>query len=267
MAEETTRRERRATARVERQERERADAIRARQRRRLWQLGGAVALAAAIIVAIVLATGSGGDSGPKLRAGETVAGSRDAAALFAGIPQRGITLGNPRAPVTFVEFADLQCPFCRDYTAQVLPSLVNQYVKDGRVKMEFRNFTILGTDSVRAAQMAEAVALQNRMWNFIDVFYANQATENTGYVTDAFLQRIGRAVPGVDVTRAMNDRGIASVQRALQEAQTDAANNGFQSTPSFLVGPTGGQLRELRVSAFEVRQFTGALDKALAQAR
>jgi protein-disulfide isomerase len=263
-----TRRERRAAQRVERQERERADAARARQRKRLFQLGGALALAAAIIVVIVIATGGGSsdDGKPALRAGETVAGSRDAVARFAGIDQRGITLGDPRAPVTMVEFADLQCPFCRDYTATTFPTLVDQYVRTGKVKMEFRNLAFIGTDSTRAAQMAEAVGQQNQLWPFIDTFYANQETENSGFVTDEFLRRIAGAIPGVDVQRAYDDRGVASVQRQLDEASSEATRFGITGTPSFLIGRTGGDLEVLEVrSGFPLEDYTGPIDRLLAQ--
>lgn len=266
MAEET-RRERRASARAERQERERAEAARARQRRRLWQLGGALALAAAIIVVIVIATGGGDDNRPEIRAGESIAGSADANALFRGIPQRGITLGDPRAPVTMVEFADLQCPFCRDYTQQAMPTIVEQYVRDGRVKLEFRNLDFIGTDSTRGAQMAEAVGLQNRLWEFIDIFYANQGGENSGFVTDEFLRSVAGGAEGVNVDRAMNDRGDPEVERQLRAAEELAAANAIQSTPSFLIGPTGGELRALEIASFEPSQFTEAIDRALAEAR
>jgi protein-disulfide isomerase len=262
---EDTRKERRASARAERQERERAEVAKARQRKRLWQLGGALALAAAIIVVIVIAAGGGGDDDRKtIRAGESIAGSADATALFRGIPQRGFTLGDPRAPVTLVEFADLQCPFCRDYTAQAMPTIVRDYVRDGRVKIEFRNLDFIGTDSTRAAQMAEAVGLQNRLWEFIDIFYANQEGENSGFVTDDFLRRVAGGVEGVDVDRAMHDRGDPRVERQLRAADDLALANAVQSTPSFLIGPTGGELRPLEVTSFEPSQFTDALDRALA---
>lgn len=255
-----TRRERRATARAERQERERAEAARARQRKRLFQLGGAVALAAAIIVVIVIATGGGDDKGKALRSGETVAGSRDAVALMSGIPQRGTSLGDPRAPVTLVEFADLQCPYCRDFSTMVMPTIVNEYVKTGRVRLEFRDVAFLGTDSTRAAQMAAAVGLQNRLFEFIDIFYANQGEENTGYVTDEFLRRIAGAIPGVDVDRAMDDRGIASVQRQLSEASTEWTSYGLTGTPSFVAGPTGGTLETLQVEQLTPDALRASLD-------
>lgn len=264
----STRRERRATARAERQERERAEAARARQRKRLFQLGGALALAAAIIVVIVIATGGGGDDNtPTKQAGESMAGQREAIALFRGIEQRGTALGDPRAPITLIEFADLQCPFCRDFAMQSLPTIVNDYVKTGRVKLEFRDLAFIGTDSTRGAQMAEAVGLQNRLWEFIDIFYANQGAENEGYVTDEFLRDVAGAIPGVDVERAMADRGTERVQRLLADAQAEATQNGISATPSFLVGPTGGELEPLEVQSLDPGEFTAALDEALARAR
>ncbi|HZV75178.1 MAG TPA: thioredoxin domain-containing protein [Conexibacter sp.] len=255
-----TRKERRASAR---EERGRAAAAQARRRQRLWILGGALALAAAIVVVIAIA--AGGNNSTKLKQGEVIPGQAEATALFAGIPQNGITLGDPRSPVTFVEFADLQCPFCREYTAQVMTTLVNQYVRTGKMKMQFRNVAFIGTDSARAAQMAAAAGRQNRLWPYVDIFYTNQQQENSGYVTDDFLRRIGAGVKGLDVEKAMSDRGLPEVQRQLNDAQTEWQTNGFTGTPSFLVGPTGGRLAALDVRSFDPGTFTSAIDKVLAQ--
>lgn len=257
-----TRKERRAAARAERDRA--AEAARQKQRQRLWLLGGGALIAAVIVVAIALA--SGGDDTPELRSGETVPGQIEANERFAGIPQDGITVGDPRAPVTFVEFADLQCPFCRDYSTQVMPTLVD-YVRNGDVKMVFRNVAFLGTDSARAAQMAAAAGLQNKLWEFVDVFYINQGQENSGYVTDEFLRRIAGAVRGLDVERAMEDRGLPAVQRQLEEATTEWQTSGFTGTPSFLLGPTAGRLDALEIQSFDPAEFTTAIDRALAQAQ
>jgi protein-disulfide isomerase len=260
MAESTeTRKEQRAAARAERA---RQEAARERTRRRLWILGGAVAAAIVVVVAIVIAT-SGGSSTPKRQAGEKVAGQKATASLLAGIPQKGIVLGNPKAPITFVEFADLQCPFCREYTTTVMPSLIRSYVASGKMKMEFRNVAFIGQDSVRAAQMAAAVGQQNKLWTYIDLFYANQQTENTGYVTDQFLTKIGSGVAGLDVTKAMSARSAASVQSQLQQAQQLWQSNGFTGTPSFLLGRTGGTLKPLNINAFQLSQFAPKIDALL----
>lgn len=254
-----TRKEQRAEARAERQ---RAEAARARTRRRLWQLGGVLGVALVVVVAIVLVAG-GGNSTPKRRAGESVPGQTEVNARFAGIPQKGISLGDPKAPVTLVEFADLQCPFCKEYTLSVLPDLISNYVKTGKVRMEFRNVAFIGTDSVRAGQMAAAASLQNKLWPFVDLFYLNQGEENSGYVTDQFLTKIGGGVKGLDVSKAMNDRGIATVQKQLSTAQSDWTANGFSGTPSFLLGRTGGTLKALKITSFDLGQFTSKIDPLL----
>jgi protein-disulfide isomerase len=260
MAESTeTRKEQRAAARAERA---RQEAARERTRRRLWVLGGAVAAAVVVVAAIVIAT-SGGSSTPKKQAGEKVAGQKATASLLAGVPQKGIVLGNPKAPVTFVEFADLQCPFCREYTTTVMPSLIRSYVATGKMKMEFRNVAFIGTDSVRAAQMAAAVGQQNKLWTYVDLFYANQQTENSGYVTDDFLRKIGTGVAGLDVSKAMANRSAATIQSELQQAQQLWQSNGFTGTPSFLLGRTGGTLKPLNVNAFQLSQFAPKIDALL----
>jgi protein-disulfide isomerase len=254
-----TRKEQRAAARAERA---RQEAARERTRRRLWILGGAVVAAVVVVAAIVIAT-SGGSSTPKKQAGEKVPGQNATASLLAGIPQKGIVLGNPKAPVTFVEFADLQCPFCREYTTTVMPSLIRNYVANGRMKMEFRNVAFIGTDSVRAAQMAAAVGQQNKLWTYVDLFYANQQTENSGYVTDDFLRKIGSGVAGLDVAKAISDRGLPAIQTQLSQAQQLWQTNGFTGTPSFLLGKTGGTLKPLRVAQFQLSQFAPKIDALL----
>lgn len=261
-----TRSERRAEARAER---DRAAAARARQRQRLWILGGILALAAVVVVIIAVAAGGGGDgegAGTKAAAPGELPGQVEANQRFAGIAQRGITLGDPRAPVTMVEFADLQCPYCREYTEKVMPTLVAEYVRSGKVKMVFRSVSIIDQDSHLAAEMAAAAGLQGKLWEYTEIFYANQGEEHSGYVTDAFLEKIGRAVRGLDVDRALADRKLPKIQSQLAEAQAEMQLNGITGTPGFLVGPTGGTLDAIDVRAFTPDQFTNVIDAALQRA-
>src|SRR3982751_5830497 len=77
-------------------------------------------------------------------------GAAATAALIGGIPQKGVTLGRADAPVTIVEFADPQCPFCKDYTLNEMPAVVQKYVRTGKAKMELRYLTFIGPDSITA---------------------------------------------------------------------------------------------------------------------
>ena len=209
--------------------------VSAARRRRVVSLGAVLAIAALVVAALVVASSSGGGSGTKAPSG-AVSGAGAARALFAGVPQRGAVLGDSKAPVRVVEFADLQCPFCRAYSLDVMPGLVQRYVRAGKVRMEFRNLAFIGPDSERMARLAEAAGLQDKLWNVVDLLYANQGRENTGYATDAFLRRVAGAVPGLDVNRAFADGNSARVTAALQVEDTAATRAGVRSTPTFLVG-------------------------------
>jgi protein-disulfide isomerase len=141
-----------------------------------------------------------------------------------------------------IEFADLQCPFCRQFAVDQLPGVVRDYVKPGRVRMEFRTLAFIGADSERAGRLAEAAAGQDRLWNVVDLLYANQGAENSGWASDALLRRVAGAVPGLDAERALAERDGAAVTARLRAAANLAERSGVQSTPTFLVGQ-GDSLR------------------------
>jgi protein-disulfide isomerase len=245
-----TKKERRDAARARRLEAERAAAAIAQRNRRLRILGALVTVAAIVVVAAVLISGSGGSAGtPKRRPGETVAGQHLSEQMLNGIPQSGITLGRPSAKVTVVEFADLQCPICRQFSQQVLPTVIQDHVRNGQAKIELRLVDILDrdgvTDSARMASVAYGAQQQNKLWNFVDLQYFNQGEEDTGYATDAYIKNIASGVKGLDVTRTFAQRSTPGASRALRDADTLFARYGAEGTPAILVGPSGGALKKL----------------------
>jgi protein-disulfide isomerase len=265
-----TRKQRREAARAARVEAERAQAAAAQRRRRLMMLGGVLAAAVVVVVVAIAVSSGGGDKASDRpaaaqNASGAIPGQKESAEMLAGIPQKGIYLGNPNAPVRLVEFADLQCPICREYSLQSLPQLVQDYVRTGKVRMEFRNLSFLGPDSVTAGRAAAAAAQQNKLWNFADVLYYNQGEENSGYVTSQFIDRINKAA-GVDSAEADAFAKSAASQEPLGTANTMANQLGVNATPTILVGKRGGALKAVNADATDVNAYKSAIDAVLGQA-
>ena len=207
-----------------------------------------------IVVVLIAVTRSGGD-------GKGLGGGAEAAALFAGIPQDGKFLGRRSGDVVMSEFADLQCPFCARYAHAALPELVRRYVRPGHVRMELNFVRALGPDSDPAARAAAAAALQDKMWEFSEVFYANQGAENSGYVDEAFIRDVARAVPGLDADRLMRDLDAPLVEREIAANEHRARRLQVNSTPTFFVARHGGPTRRLTYTSLEVDGFAPALER------
>jgi protein-disulfide isomerase len=232
-------------------------------RRRAYQLGGLVVATLAIVGVLVAVLASSGPA--PLEPGKPVPGAPAAIALLAGIPQSAIALGSPTAPATLVEFGDLQCPFCAYYATHTLASIVERYVRPGRLRLVFRSLDGLGRDSVRAARMAQALGEQNHMWQFLEIAYRNQGEENSGYVTENFLRAIAGAIPGVDTALALSQQGSRAVGEQIEEASRLAKALNLSVTPSFLLYRTGAPARRFQPSSLDSSSFTGALDRLLAR--
>ena len=152
-----------------------------------------------------------------------------------------MSLAAPGAPVTIVEYADYQCPYCAQWATDVFPAVVDEYVRPGKVRMVFQGVAILGEDSVTALQAAVSAGIQDKQWNVGELLYHNQGAENSGWVTDDLLRDIGASVPGLDVDAMMDGRESAEVADAMGEAQADAQAAGITGTPSFEITKRGGQ--------------------------
>lgn len=254
------RRDERQRIRLELAEAERCAAARRRRR----NVAACVALAAALVVAVAIATaGSGGRA--TAASGAPVANAAYSSALLAGISQHGLVLGNPTAPVRIVEFADLQCPYCDEFATQALPQLITQYVRPGKVSIEFQNLSFIGPGSVLAARAAAGAEEQNKLWNFVDLMYYNQGEENSGYVTSTYLHRLLATVPGLKVAAAERASETAQAGAELTAANETAMANGVDSTPSFLLGRAGRRLASFQAASLTAGAFTGELNHLIGE--
>jgi protein-disulfide isomerase len=217
----------------------------------------AVVAAVAVAVAVVVAgPAKDEDSGGSTTAAD---GTPAEVAALRGVPQAGITLGAADAPVTMVEFADLQCPFCRDYQEAVFPTLLERYVKTGRLRLELRLLRFIGPDSDALALTAAGAAPQDRMWEVVGLAYARQGMENSGYADQAFLDALvaDAGLEQVD-TGPRAEAILAAAERTARRARID-------STPSFLIGPTGGRLERFEPEALSPEPFVARVESELAR--
>jgi protein-disulfide isomerase len=225
----SSREQQKAEARAVREASEKAAAVSAARRRRLMQLGGAAVAIAVVAVAAVLITSHAAGT-PKTGAVQ---------ALFEGIPQDGLALGDPDAPTTLTEYVDLQCPICRRYVLDTLPTVVNELVRTGDLRIEMAPIAILGPDSVTGADATVAASQQNLAWQFADTLYRNQGAEGSGYLDQAFVQKIAGLTPGLDPAKLTLDS--PEVVKEVTRINGQAKDAGINSTPSFVLGKTGEQ--------------------------
>lgn len=244
------------TARAERREQrraaERAAAEAATRRRRVRMLLGAAGVAVVLVVVGIVVSASGGKN-------DEVPVTAETATLVAGIEEHDGVLGSPSAPITLTEYLDPQCPICADAARETLPTIIDKYVRTGKVKLQARTLSFLGPDSVRAAKVAAGAAQQGKLWAFLETFYASQGQENSGYVTDEFLTGVLQAA-GADAKQALAFADGDSSQEALDQADAQAQQMGVDSTPSFSV--TRGHGDE-EVVAVGTDDLTSKLEAAL----
>jgi protein-disulfide isomerase len=263
-----TRKQRREQARTERKAVEEASAAQSAQRKRLIQLGGIAAVVVVIIAVILVATGSGGSkSAPAPKSAAASAAAASVISLLEGIPQNGIAIGNPNAPVTIQYFGDLECPFCKEFTLGALAPLIKKYVRTGKVKIEYRSMQT-ATRERETFQTQQVAALaagkQNLMLYYIELFYHEQGEEGSGYVTESYLQGLAAQVPGLNLSDWSSARSNpAYANTVISDAQA-ANTNGFTGTPSFLIGKTGGSMQKLENPSFtDPSSFEATIEKLL----
>jgi protein-disulfide isomerase len=137
-------------------------------------------------------------------------------------------------------------------------------VRSGKVKMEYRGFPFLGSDSLKGERFLLAASLQNRLWQLYDAFYRNQGAERSGWLTDDLIRTVASQISGLDVAKLFADAQKSSTTQAADRAAKDASAAGIGGTPTLLVQIGAQAPYPLSSSVvFDPTQLGAALDDAL----
>ncbi|MGW8883486.1 DsbA family protein [Streptomyces sp. NPDC055749] len=231
-------------------------------------LYGAVVVLAAGLLGYASYAATGPDSSGSTSTSSSVAEvSADPSAgvyeELAGLARRDagdkLAQGRTDAPVVLIEYADFKCGYCGKFARDTEPALIEKYVKDGTLRIEWRNFPIFGEESEAAARAAWAAGQQDRFWEFHRAAYAEDAKDK-GFGKDR-LKELAREAGVKDLDRFARDTEGSAAAEAVRADQEQGYGIGATSTPSFLVNgrPIAG--------AQPAQTFTQAIEAAAEAAK
>ncbi len=197
-----------------------------------------IGVIAAAIVAVGVLVGIslvGGDDD-----GGTIEGVAEVQERFAGVQQSANTVGNPDAPIEIIEYGDTSCPACKAASESTVVELLEGPVADGTAKLTFRPIAFINASSERGALGAEAAAMQDAMWPFLEVLYKNQGPESQDWLTDGMMLDIVTQL-GLDPDKWEADYQGDDVATAFFEARDAANGHSVTATPTFIVVGPGGE--------------------------
>jgi protein-disulfide isomerase len=200
-----------------------------------------VVFAVVAVIAIQQSRDSGG-SGSNTDVATVVA----AQPIPEGVQQNGNILGDPNAPVLVVEYGDYQCPFCKKFAIEDYPKLIQDYIQTGKVRLEFRQYPIIGRnsdgsidqqgESFHAAEAAVCAQDQGYFWQMHDLLYENSVGEFKASFTIDRLKKIAALIPGMDQATFGTCLEGSSHTQTILASVSEGTSSGINSTPSFIVG-------------------------------
>ena len=138
--------------------------------------------------------------------------------------------GDKDAPVTIVEWSDFECPFCARFFEQALPSIEEEYIKTGKVKLVYRDFPLsFHTNAQKAAEAAECAGEQGKYWEMHDLLFA-QGVQGGVAGFKQYAKTLGLNTAKFDTCL---DSGAMAGE--VHQDMADGAAVGIQGTPGFIV--------------------------------
>lgn len=148
------------------------------------------------------------------------------------------SMGAKDAPVVVLEYADYQCPYCKQFADGPEVQLKKDYIDTGKVRFVFRNLAFIGEESIWAAEAAECANEQGHFWEYHDKLFAEQGAENSGAFSMDNLKRFAAEL-GLN-TQSFNQCLDSGKYRSKVGQETASADQlGITSTPTLFVN---GQL-------------------------
>jgi protein-disulfide isomerase len=183
----------------------------------------------------------------------TLAGGHSSAANGASfestVPSTGLefnVVGRADAPVTIIEFSDLQCPYCARHALNTFPQIKRNYIDTGKVRYAARDFPLtMHPFAMPAAVATRCAGEQGKFWQYRHALFERQ----NGLATSAYDALAAEL--GLDVPRFAECQKDGAQAAAVRADIGLAGSNGITTTPSFVIG-------RLVNGVFEGETFSGA---------
>ncbi len=214
---------------------------------------GAIVFAGVIVgLAVIYSVGGFGGNKSAEPAGTAALGK------LSEVSSADFTLGEANAPVTIVEYADFQCPFCSKYFKDAGSVFLEKYVKTGKARFVYRDFAFLGQESLWAANAARCAGEQGKYWEYHDYLYNNQGGENQGAFSNKNLKSFASVL---NLNHQSFDSCLDSDKyiSAIQKQTKDAGTFGVQGTPATFINGA------LYAGALPSATFTQIIDAELSK--
>ena len=154
--------------------------------------------------------------------------------------------GDPNAPITLVEFGDYQCHYCNVFFETIEGDIITNYVETGKVKIIFKDYNIIGSDSVNASHGAHCAKDQGMFWEYHDILYSNWTGENNGWANQENLVKFAQQIE-LDVDRFTECNVEGKYAQIISTSNNDAQTLGITGTPAFyVISMNGGQVQQIQ---------------------
>jgi len=171
-------------------------------------------------------------------------------------------MGAEDAPVTVVEFADYQCPFCLRFTKTTFPLLKKKYIDSGKVRWVALNLPLpFHKDARKAAQAAHCAGEQEKFWEMREILFRNPQKLNTENLP-AHAETLSLDMKAFNNCLQSN-RHLAEIDQDAKDAKAVR----LTGTPSFIIGKTARDVisGDVVIGAQPMNKFDAAIGKALEQ--
>ncbi|GAA3724896.1 hypothetical protein GCM10022205_06200 [Spinactinospora alkalitolerans] len=214
---------------------------------------------------LVVGLGDGDDAAPNESGTPQTGGvSDEMRELGASLARRDsgdpMAVGDADAPVVLIAYSDYQCPYCQKWVQETQPELVERYVEEGEMRIEWREFPYMGEASRTLAVGARAAAEQDMFWEYHGTVY--EAMEELKGAGPQLEERVAElaAEAGLDRDRFAEDLDREDLAAEVDADFSEGQQIGVNGTPAFLINgdPVMG--------AQPLPTFTSSIDDALAAA-
>ena len=153
-------------------------------------------------------------------------------------------LGDPNAPITLVEFGDYQCHYCNVFFQSIEKDILKNYVDTGKVKIIFKDYNIIGEDSVIASQGAHCANDQGLFWEYHDILYSNWTGENNGWASPENLAIFAQQID-LNMNKWSECMKKGSHSQIILKSNDDARTLELTGTPAFFIINSEGKVSKL----------------------